>query len=138
MARKKIKAKITDTKKKASKPKQTKPETDETKPDLPPSKETEADMRARIEAEVRAENEKPYEIAIEANKLKDGTIKVRVGPGEGARILQGKVTKKGEDKWVDLCLVSPPGAPNISISPKKKVKELRLMLNNVELEKTKV
>lgn len=131
MAKKKV------AKKKASKPKPTKPETDETKPDLPSSKETEVEMRARLEAEIRAENEKPYENVVKAKKLKDGTIKVVVGPGEGARVLQGQVVFKGEDKWIDLCVISPPGAPNIRISPKKKVKKLRLMLNKVELETAK-
>ena len=134
MAKKKDKKK--STKKKASKPKITKPETDESKPDLP--KETEDEMRARIKEEIRVENEKPYEDVMKVNKLKDGTIKVVIGPGEGARVLQGQVVVKGEDKWVDLSIVSPPGAPNIKISPKKKVKALRLMLNEVELEATKV
>lgn len=137
MARKKIKAKITETKKKKpTKPK--KPETDESKPDLPSPPETEAEMKARLRAEIKAENEKPYENVVKANNLKDGTIKVVIGPGKGARVLQGQVTEKGEDKWIDLCVISPPGAPNIRISPKKKVKNLRLMLNNVELETTKV
>lgn len=137
MARKKIKAKITDTKKKVAKPKLTTPSEKLTgKPDSPP--ETETEMKARLRAEIKAENEKPYENVVKANKLKDGTIKVIIGPGKGARVLQGQVTEKGEDKWIDLCVISPPGAPNIRISPKKKVKKLRLMLNNVELETAKV
>lgn len=76
--------------------------------------------------------------ALKVHKTKDGTIKVKVEPGKGARVLQGRVVEKGEDEWVDLCVISPPGAPNISIAAKKKVKKLRLMLNNEVLETAKV
>lgn len=106
-----------------------------------PEKVTDKQLRALIKTEeLKADLPKPPPPppALKVTKLKGDIIKVVVGPGKGARVLQGRVTKNGEDVWIDLTIVSPPGAPNIKIAPEKKVKKLRLMLGNVELETAKV
>lgn len=57
----------------------------------------------------------------------DFCVRVKVGPGEGARVLQGLVSKYGFDSWKVLCVVSPKGAPSVVIPAEKRVKELRLL-----------
>ena len=68
-------------------------------------------------------------------KLKNKDIVVTVGPGKGARLLQGHLTVAGVEKWKDLSLVMPTGAPKIVLratsldgnKPTQKFKEVRLL-----------
>lgn len=82
-------------------------------------------------------------------KLKNDDIVVTVGPGEGARLLQGHLTVNGVDKWKNLTLVMPTGAPRIVLratsldgnKPTQKYKKVRLMQggeNGPELERLKL
>lgn len=61
--------------------------------------------------------------SLEVTRLK-GFFKVKVGPGEGARVLQGV---RDGCIFVDLCVVSPPGAPKILIPDSKGITKLRLL-----------
>lgn len=82
---------------------------------------------------------------------KDIVIKVGpAGPNKGARLLQGLTDVDGEDKWKDLCVISPVGAPRIVLKARvdeatlkltQKVKKVRLMQggkNGPELESMKL
>jgi len=46
-------------------------------------------------------------------KHKNNDIVVTVGPGKGARALQGYTTVKGVEKWKNLALIMPQGAPGV-------------------------
>jgi len=76
--------------------------------------------------------------AISFKKLKNKDVIVKIEPGKGARVLQGQIDERGEDKWVDLSIISPPGSPHLRIVARKKVKKLRLMLKKEELETVKI
>lgn len=65
--------------------------------------------------------------SLKKKTLPNKDVIISVGPGGGARLLQGQVTRDGEDKWIDLILVTPPGAPKIRIKAARKVKEIRLL-----------
>lgn len=104
-----------------------------------------------LKADLPAPAPPPPVMSFKTLPNKNIVIKVGpAGPNKGARLLQGLIDVDGEDKWKDLCVISPTGAPRIVLKARvdeatlkliQKVKKVRLMQggkNGPELESMKL
>lgn len=83
----------------------------------------------KLKADLPAPPPPPPALSFKTLKNKDRIIKV--GPGKGARILQGLAEVDGEDKWRNISIISPTGAPSVRLRADrkvdKKIRKVRLM-----------